>query len=57
MSGKGSAARPFSVKADVFAENYCATFGHKWRGERCVNCGTKNGPSGQSDNEELSNGE
>lgn len=39
MSGKGSAPRPFSVKDDVFAENYCNTFGHKYRNSRCINCG------------------
>ena len=39
MSGKGSAPRPFSVKDDVFAENYCNTFGHKYRKNCCINCG------------------
>ena len=39
MSGKGSAPRPYSVKDDVFAENYCNTFGHKEMRGRCMNCG------------------
>lgn len=39
--GKGSTPRPFSVKDDVFAENYCMTFGHRERAGRCVNCGAK----------------
>lgn len=39
MSGKGSTPRPFSVKDDVFAENYCKAFGHKERAGRCMNCG------------------
>ena len=39
MSGKGSAPRPYSVKDDVFSENYCNTFGHKYRAHRCINCG------------------
>ena len=41
MSGKGSAPRPFSVKDDVFSENYCNTFGHKYKADRCMNCGAK----------------
>ena len=39
MSGKGSAPRPYSVKDDVFSENYCNTFGHKFRAQKCINCG------------------
>lgn len=39
--GKGSTPRPFGVKDDVFSENFCRTFGHRWRGEICVNCGAK----------------
>lgn len=41
MSGKGDTPRPYSVKADVFSENYCRTFGHKHRNGRCINCGAK----------------
>lgn len=41
MSGKGDTARPFSVNADVFSENYCRTFGHKALNGRCINCGAK----------------
>lgn len=41
MSGKGSTPRPFAVKSDVFSENYCRTFGHRLRAERCINCGAK----------------
>jgi len=43
MSGKGSAPRPYSVKDDVFSENYCNTFGHKYKGGRCINCGQADG--------------
>lgn len=39
MAGKGSAPRPYSVKDDVFTENFCLAFGHKYKAERCVNCG------------------
>jgi len=39
--GKGSTPRPFGVKDDVFSENYCRTFGHRWRGDYCANCGAK----------------
>lgn len=39
MSGKGDTPRPFAVKAEVYANNYCLTFGHKLRDGRCRNCG------------------
>ena len=54
---KGSAPRPYSVAADVFSENYCMTFGHKYKAGRCVNCGqskerdAKDGDSEQSTKE------
>ncbi len=49
--GKGSSPRPYSVKADVFSENYCMTFGHKYKAERCMNCGgakPEGSPSGSN---------
>jgi hypothetical protein len=39
MSGKGDTPRPFAVKAEVYANNYCLTFGHKLKDGRCKNCG------------------
>lgn len=51
---KGSTPRPFSVKDDVFSEAYCRTFGHKLRGERCMNCGAK--PEGSPTKVEVGNG-
>ena len=51
--GKGSSPRPYSVKADVFSENYCMTFGHKYKAERCMNCGAKPEGSPKESNEQA----
>lgn len=52
---KGSAPRPYSVKDDVFSENFCLAFGHKLKGERCVNCGQAK-PDGSLNCLEADNG-
>lgn len=39
MSGKGSNVRPRLVASDVWDENYCMTFGHKFLAGSCKNCG------------------
>lgn len=37
-AGKGHDRRPRLVADEVHGANHCRTFGHKWRGDWCMNC-------------------